>query len=117
MGVIAAQHVADAGGRLLERLVRRETVLVHGVQYAPVHGLETVAHVGKRTRDDDAHGVVNKAGLHLADDLRRDNLLLGEHYIFWLVIFGHLVTTLFLIRRGGLPRPPGVRCSASPDTW
>ena len=37
--VIAAQHVAHAGGGLLEGLVRGEPVLVERVEDAPVHGL------------------------------------------------------------------------------
>ena len=95
--MVPAEHVADAGGRLLERLVRGKPVLVHRVQYAPVHGLQPVPDIRQRPRDDDAHGVVDKARLHLADDLARDYLLLGKHYIFWLIIFCHLFTTLLFL--------------------
>ena len=37
--MIAAQHVADAGRRLFEGLVARQTVFIHGVQDAAVHRL------------------------------------------------------------------------------
>ena len=102
MRMIAAQHVADAGRRFLEGLVRGQAVLVHGVEYAPVHGLEPVPHIRQRAGDNDAHGVVDKARLHLAHYLRRDNMLLREHYVLGFVVFGHRVTTF--IKCGGVSR-------------
>ena len=49
VGMIPAQHVADAGGGLFERLVRGQAVLVHGVEDAAVDGLQAVAHIRQRT--------------------------------------------------------------------
>jgi len=51
--MIAAQHVADAGRRLFERLVARQAIFVHGVQDAAMDGFQAVAHVGQRAPDDD----------------------------------------------------------------
>jgi hypothetical protein len=45
--MIAAQHVADGRGALAVGLVAGEAVLVHGVEDAPVDGLQTVPHVGQ----------------------------------------------------------------------
>ncbi len=55
--VISAQHVADTGRRLFERLVARQPVLVHGVQDTAVDGLQAVAHVGQCAPDDDRHRI------------------------------------------------------------
>jgi len=45
--------------------------VVHPPQDAAVHGLETVPGVGKRTRHDDRHRVVEEGSLHLLLDLDR----------------------------------------------
>ena len=65
MGVVPAQHVAHAGGGLLEGLVAGQVVLVHGVEDAPVDGLQAVPHVGQRPAHDDGHGVFDIGLLHL----------------------------------------------------
>ena len=57
--MVPAQHVADACRRFLERLVGGQAVLVHGVENAPVDGLQTVAHIGQRAADNDGHRVVD----------------------------------------------------------
>ena len=51
--VIFTHTVADDTRRLFVRLVGREPHLVHGVQNAPLHGLQTVFDAGKRTVKDD----------------------------------------------------------------
>ena len=84
--MVAAQHVADAGGRLLEGLVGGEVILIQRVEYAPVHGLEAVAHVRQGAPDNDGHGVVYIALLHLVDELRLRYDLIGECYILWFII-------------------------------
>ncbi len=68
VGVVLAQHVADHPSALLVGLVRVQAHLLHGEEDAPVHGLQAVAHVGQRARDDDRHGVVEVGGLHLLLD-------------------------------------------------
>ena len=65
MGMVLADHVADGTGRLHVRLVRRVAGLVHGVQDAAVHRLQTVAHVGQGAGDDNGHGILEEGGLHL----------------------------------------------------
>ena len=83
VGMVAAQHVAHAGGRLFEGLVAGEAVLVHGVEDAAVHRLQTVPHVGQGPAHDDGHGVFDIGVLHLLDqggsfdDLVRETDLLG----------------------------------------
>src|SRR5439155_1336472 len=60
--VILAEHLADDGRRLPRPRPRRQAeVLVHGVEDAPLDGLQPVAHVGKGTRSDDAEGVAEIA--------------------------------------------------------
>src|SRR5262249_32887488 len=52
--VVVAHHVSDDASRLPRRASWLEAALVHGVQHAPVHGLQAVAHVRQRATDDDA---------------------------------------------------------------
>ena len=75
VGVIPAQHVAHAGGGLLKGLVRGQVVLVHGVEDAPVHGLQAVPHVGQRPAHNDAHGIFNIGFLHLRHQRGLHNVL------------------------------------------
>ena len=65
VGVIGTQHGTDGVGALVVGLRRVKTSLVHGVENPSVDRLETVAHIGKRSRHDNAHGVIQKALLHL----------------------------------------------------
>jgi hypothetical protein len=57
--------LADHARRFGEGAVRAVSAVVHRVDHATVHGLEAVAHVGQRTTDDHAHGVVEVGALHL----------------------------------------------------
>ena len=73
MGVELTEHVADDTGALTVRLVRIEVQFVaHIEEDAPVHGLQAVAHVGKRAGDDDRHRIVDIGGLHLFLDVYPD---------------------------------------------
>ena len=69
--VVLPHHGADDVRALLVRPARLHPGLVHPVEDAPVHRLETVAHVGQRPRDDDAHRVVEEARAHLLLELAR----------------------------------------------
>ena len=72
--MIFAHHVADDARRLHVLLVGRMPVLVHRKEDAPMHRLETVAHVRQRPRHDHAHGVIEVAALHLLGDGDRANV-------------------------------------------
>ena len=88
VGMIAAQHVADGGGRLAIGLVGGQIVLVHGVEDAPVDRLEAVPHIGQGAGDDDAHGIVDEGILHL---------LVQVHDLYLLVLESQIVhKTLFI---------------------
>ena len=52
VGVILAHHVAHDARAFLEALIGIEVELAHGVEQAPVHRLQAVAHVGERARHD-----------------------------------------------------------------
>jgi hypothetical protein len=71
VGVVRAHDVADDTGALQPGAVRLQPRLVHGVEDAPVHRLEPVAHVRQRARDDHAHRVVEEARAHLLLELAR----------------------------------------------
>ena len=89
MGVVAAQHVAHAGGRLLEGLVRGQIILIHGVEDAPVDRLQAVPHVGQRPAHDDAHGVLDVALLHLVHQIG------GLYLLVWKPDFLRIILWLF----------------------
>lgn len=63
--VVGTHDVADDAGALVEALLGPVAAVVHGVEDAAVDGLETVPHVGQRTRHDDGHRVVEVRALHL----------------------------------------------------
>ena len=69
VAVVLADNFAHGPGRLLVGLVGEDARLVHGVEDAPVHGLEAVAHVGQGARRDDAHRVLDERLLHLLAEL------------------------------------------------
>ncbi len=69
MGMILAHDVAhDHARRFAIGLVPVVAVLVHRKENAPVHGLEPVARVGQRARNDHAHGVIEIGALQLVLD-------------------------------------------------
>ena len=84
--VILAHHVADDERRFAIRLVPVAAALVHGVEDAPVHRLQPVAHVGQSAADDHAHGVIEITPPHLVGD--RDRLEFGTLALARLVIAG-----------------------------
>ena len=92
VGVVFTQHVAHAGGGLLEGLVRGQARLVHGVEDAPVNGLQAVPHVGQGAAHDDGHGVLDIRALHLVLQIDIYNFLIGKGYIpgHVIVFIGHL---------------------------
>ena len=81
MGMVFAQHVAHDAGALAKRLVGRHAQFVHGVQDAPVHGLEAVAHIRQGTVDDDRHRVADERFFHLVLKVDGDELVVdgGSH--------------------------------------
>ena len=74
VGVELTEHVADDTRRLTRRLVRIEIQLgAHVVEDTAMHGLQTVPHIGKRTRHDDRHRIVDVRRLHLLFDIDRND--------------------------------------------
>ena len=56
--VVLTHYFSDNTRRLFMRLVRRNAELAHSVEYSSVHGLESVAHIGKGSAYDNTHGVI-----------------------------------------------------------
>jgi len=67
--VIVTGRVAGDLGALPVRPPRRQVEVVHRDQHAPLRGLQAVARIGQRSRDDHAHGVVEVGALHLLFDV------------------------------------------------
>ena len=66
--VVLAHHLADDRGALAVGARGAEPHLAHRVQDPAMDGLEAVAHVRERPRDDDAHRVVEVRDAHLVLD-------------------------------------------------
>ena len=107
--MVLADDLADDAGALHVLLVPVEPEFVHGVQDAPVHGLQSVAHVGQRAADDDAHGVIEIAALHLLRDHDRTDVLRAACAARrgCLLVSGH-VFCLLLTGIAWLPRRPSL---------
>ena len=97
VGVIPAQHVAHAGGGLLEGAVRGQIVLVHGVENAPVHGLQSVPHVGQGPAHDHGHGVFDIGFFHLRHQGPLHNVLVRVPQLLRVVLwfFAHILFSLW----------------------
>ncbi len=66
--VIAGSVAADLGAFAVAAIGGQAEV-VHGHEDAPLHGLQAVAHVGKRARDDHAHCIVEIRLAHFRFDI------------------------------------------------
>ena len=69
VGMIRTHDFAHDLRTFGERAVGTQTLVEHRVQDSSVHWLQTVAHVGQRTRDDHRHRVLEERSLHLQVDL------------------------------------------------
>ena len=69
--VIVTHHLADDPGALEIAPVGAVAAVIHRVQDAGVHGLQSVPHIRQRTADDDRHRVLDVAALHLDLDVDR----------------------------------------------
>ena len=63
--VILLQTLADHAGALHVLAVVQHAHVVHGVQNAAMHRLQSVAHIGQRAPDDDRHRIVEIRTPHL----------------------------------------------------
>ena len=66
--IIAGSIAADFGA-LAVAAIGGQAEIVHRHQDAALHGLQAVAHVGQRARDDHAHGVVEVRLAHFGFDI------------------------------------------------
>ena len=76
VGMKLAQHFPGDPGALAKLRAGADAHIVHGVQDAPLHRLQPVAHVGKRPRHYNAHGISQIGSPHFV--LNADRLLSGR---------------------------------------
>ena len=104
--VEVAHHVADHLRRLGVLLVELKAHLLHAVEDAAMHGLESVAGVGQGAADDDRHGVVEVGAAHLLLDVDGQKLQgSGTGGRTWAVsasAAGGRVVGVGVLRRGGI---------------
>ncbi len=72
MGVVLLEDLPHHTRALAVLAVVQESLVLHGVEDASVHGLQPVPHVGERAPDDDRHRVVEVAAPHLVLDVDGD---------------------------------------------
>ena len=109
--MIFTDHVADDARGLDVFLVRRVALLVHRIQNAPMHRLQTVARIRQRPRHDHAHGVIEVGAFHLVEDGYGTNIgrsrRLSGGLIFRLRQRGNPVSSCHeLYSVSGPPKPP-----------
>ncbi|SPU80182.1 Uncharacterised protein [Brucella suis] len=73
MRVILTHDLTNHTGRLAVGAVIGEIHLVHGMENAPMHRLQAVAHIGQRAAHDHAHGIIKIRPLHFLDNGNRLN--------------------------------------------
>ena len=64
MGMIFTHGITDDTGTFSVRLIRTVVQLDHGVKHTPLHRLQTIPHIRKRSGCDNAHGVVDIGIFH-----------------------------------------------------
>ena len=69
--MVFTEYIADDTRRLSVRLVRRYAQFGHGIQYAAVYGLQTVAHIRQRARYDNRHRIGYKRFFQLILNIQR----------------------------------------------
>jgi len=67
--MVFPQHLADDSGGFFIGRVGAVAHVQHGVKDAAVDRFQAVAHIRQGARDDDAHGVIQIGGAHLAVDI------------------------------------------------
>ena len=71
VGVVVTHRLGNGACGFYVAAVGAEARVVHRVQHAAVHRLESVTHLGQCTPDDDAHRVIDVAALHFLLDVDR----------------------------------------------
>ncbi len=74
MRVVFTHHVTDDTRRFTERLCAVVAAFLHRIENAAVNGFQTVTHVRKRARHDDAHRIGKIRLPHLVFDSHRRNV-------------------------------------------
>ena len=119
VGMVAAQHVADAGGGLLEGAVGGQIVLVHGVQDSAVDRLQAVTDIGQGPAHNNGHGIFNIGFLHFRNQRGVDNVLVRVTDLLRIVLrfFTHLQNSLSLSGSGHFFILPDVVICDLPDVF
>ena len=95
--VVFTHHLAHNTGRFVIRFVGHSTQLVHAKQYTTMNRLETVAHIGQRTRNNDRHRVIDVRLLHLFVNVNLDKSFLFNHLckIFVICLLAYKITKFY----------------------
>ena len=86
--MVSTQHRTDGVGALMIGLGRLQASFVHGIENTSVNGLQTVAHIGQRTRHNDAHRIIEEAFAHLI-------LQIDVYYSLFIQLFFHFYPSVF----------------------
>ena len=88
MWVVFPHGIPDDTRRFFIGLVWLQIHFVHGIEYTTLYRFQAVPHIGQRTRDNDAHGIVDITFFHFVIDVYVYNLI---HFV---VAFTHGFTSV-----------------------
>ena len=71
VGMVLTHYVSDHTSGLLIGLIVSHALFIHGVENAPVNGLQPIPDIGQSSAYDHTHGVIDVGGLHLLSDVNQ----------------------------------------------
>ena len=102
--VIFTDDVTHNTGALLRGVREVVAQFVHGKEHAAVHGLKAVAHVGQRTPNDHAHGVIKVGALHFGFKRNRQRFQrIGNRHAVGFALGIVLIKLVVVVRIHGNP--------------
>ena len=96
MGVELTHHVTNHAGALVEGSVRAVAAVVHRVDDAAVHGLETVTHIRQGAANNNGHCVIQVGTLHLSLQVHLFNVTVVV-YIFSATVADYVNLSGFIL--------------------
>ena len=100
MGMVFTQNIAHDTGGFFIGLVGQHPCLIHGIEDASMDRLQAVPHIRQSPLDNDAHGIVDIAFLHLVFYIDGNDFARGDGLLVVLLIIHVLTLPSCASRRG-----------------
>ncbi len=82
--MVAAQYIANSSRALFIRLVRCNTIFIHGIQNTTMNWFQAVTNIRQGTLHNDGHGISHKGFLYLIFQIHIDN-----SFVLFILYFIH----------------------------